>query len=246
MKTDIVAIRESERLALNLLTSPFSAAAQGTAGAVMGQQLMNQYPGYANMLNPALYYIGNQFYTDPRLVTMPATLQQELPFTNAGTYEFNFSSTNAVGPSATLNNFILPQNNVAACYGVRLRIGYGALGNTRVYQCFGNTAADNSIYNSNIILTIESENQVTNFFVDDFKDVPDNSPNEINKYNGVMLMNPVRLISGKLGVFTMTIKTLSSISALSLSDDAFLSLTLLCAFGQASGGPPIAITGSNS
>jgi hypothetical protein len=239
MKHDISAIRDSERLAMNLLTSPFMAVAKGTAGSMMGKDLAAQYPMYGSMLNPFGWYTGNQFYTDARLITMPSTLQQEVVFDTTGTYTFNFAATNAVAASATLNNFTLPQNNVAAVYAMRLRLGYGATSNTRQYQTYGATLSDNSIYNSNAILTIESENQMTNFSVDDFKEVPDNNPRGIEKYSGMMLINPVRIISGKLGVFQVQIKTLSSLAGLDISPNLYLSLTLMCAFGQASGGPPV-------
>jgi len=240
MKYNLSAIRDSERLAIQLLQAPFMACNSGDEGAQQGAYWAQQYPSYAYLLQPNMlgYYKPNQFMTASRLTTMPAVLQQELPYVAQNNYEFVFASQLAPPASATLGNINLATNNVAAVYAIRLRIGYGANTMTRRYQTFGNTLSDDFIYQATGSLAVESENQMTNLDINDFRQVPDGSPLAIDKYDGCVLINPIRLFSGKLGVLSFNIKCLANPSALvDVTSNAFLQCTWFIAYGQASGGP---------
>lgn|ERR1700753_220793 len=240
MRYNISAIRDSERLSMNLLSAPFMACNKGDEGAQQGPYWQQAYPSYAYLLSANMngYYKPNQFMTTSRLITMPGTLKQEIPYTAQNEFEFNFASQSSPPASATLGNITLAENNVAAVYGIRLRIGYGANTMTRTYQAYGNTLSDDFIYQSTSKLTVESENQMTNFNTNDFREVPEDAPTSQDKYSGFMLINPIRLFSGKLGILTFTIRCLSNpVGLVDVTPNAFLECTWFIAYGQASGGP---------
>jgi hypothetical protein len=244
MKYNLSAIRDSERLAMSLLSAPFMACNKGDEGAQAGAYWANMYPSYSYLLSPNMlgWYKPNQFMSASRLTTMPGELQQELPYTAQNNFEFIFASADAPPASATLANIKFAENNVAAVYGIRLRIGYGANTMTRRYQTFGNTLSDDFIYQSTSQLVVESENQMTNLNTNDFRQVPDGSPLAADKYDGMLLINPIRLFSGKLGILSFNIKCLSNpVNLVNVTPNTFLQCTWMIAYGQASGGPAPAL-----
>lgn len=236
MRYNQTAIRDQERLTMDMMTAPYRAALPHQKGALTGADWAAKAPQHKHLLHPSMWYMENEFQTDPLLITMPATLKQELPFSVKDNYTFNFAANapNA-GPTAALNNIVLAKNNVFGVYAFRFRIGYGADARTRVYQCFGNTPADSAIYQATGTLTVESMNQMTNFYMQDCEQVPEGAVNALDNWDGAVMCSPIRLGSGQLGIFNFTITTINSLAGLSITPNAFLELELKCGIGQASG-----------
>lgn len=247
MNHDLVAIWDAERRALDMLMCPFMLATPKTQHVFTGEQAANRWPGFAHLVSdPNAMYTDNEFMTDPRLVNAPNVLKQELILTTSANYSFNFAANSAPqaglnGGAVFLNNIVLAKNNVAAIYGMRMRLGYQQGGATdglnRRYQAFGMIPGDEYIFNSVGTLQVESETQVTNFDMDDFRDEPDFSPTKINKYDGMMLINPIRLVSGQLGILKFMLNTFNgATSTLVISSNAVIELSWFIVSGQASAG----------
>ncbi len=176
----------------------------------------------------------NPFYTPPAQITMAAQLIQEQPFVNtAQQFTFDFSLNGPVA-SPTLNNVTLGKNNIFVCYGFQMLLGEGANGNNRIYRSRGNTSNDESIYNSNTTLKLESNTVVDKMNGLGYKDVGTNA-NEWWNEAGLQLINPQRILTGELGTFQVTITLYNSISLLTLTPDLFLSFRLIGCLGQAVG-----------
>lgn len=174
------------------------------------------------------------FYTPPAQTTMTAKLVQELPFSAANQeYIFDFS-INGPGPSNILNNVTLGKNNVFVCYAFQLLIGEGANGNNRIYRSRGLTPDDNSIYNSNTQLKLESNVVIDKMDGIGYMDVGTNA-NEFWAEAGLQLINPQRILTGELGTFEVKLRILSPINALTISPNLFLSMRLIGCLGQAVG-----------
>lgn len=176
----------------------------------------------------------NRFHVPPAQITMSAQLIQEQPFVNtAQSFTFDFS-LNAPTKTVALNNVVLGKNNVFVCYAFQLLIGEGATGNNRIYRSRGLTPNDNSIYNSNCTLKLESNTVVDKMNGLGFLDIGTNA-NEFWAEAGLQLINPQRILTGELGTFQTTIELYNSISALLLSTNLFLSFRLVGCLGQAVG-----------
>jgi len=176
----------------------------------------------------------NRFYVPAGQITMGAQLIQEQPFVNtAQSFTFDFS-LNAPTKSVTLNNVVLGKNNVFVCYAFQLLLGEGATGNNRIYRSRGITPNDDSIYNSNTTLKLESNVVVDKMNGLGYRDVGTNA-NEFWAEAGLQLINPQRILTGELGTFQTTIELYNSISALVLTPNVFLSFRLIGALGQAVG-----------
>jgi hypothetical protein len=66
-----------------------------------------------------------------------------------------------------------------------------------------------------------------------FRDVY-TSPLEFDSNAGLVLWQPLRVVTGELGVFSVNINVLGSMSGVVLSSNIFLSVRPLIVFGQAS------------
>ena len=176
--------------------------------------------------------IENPYFTNPTNVTGPAKLQQETPWVNTSN-QFNFDfSINAPLPSATLNNRVLPKNNRAAIYGIQILFGNGANANNRVYQSHEVITNDAALYNSTISITMEQSNLVNYMDGQEFRDVVNNGDDMSNTY-GFVPITPLRILTGEMGVFNLTISMINPISALVLSANLFISVRLFVIMGQA-------------
>jgi hypothetical protein len=176
----------------------------------------------------------NPFYVPGIDVTSPVVLVQEQPWTNAiQQFPFDFS-IKGPGPSTTLNNNVLPKNNFAAIYGIQMWFGVGANANNRTYRSSGFSSSDDSIYNSIIQMKIEQATMIDILEGQLFKDTYQ-SPGMVDQTSGLVLINPIRVLSGEYGIFQMFINLKNSISTLVLTPGMFVSMRLHAVMGQASG-----------
>lgn len=176
----------------------------------------------------------NEFYVPGTQITSPATLVQEQAWVNSKqSFEFDFS-INGNKPTAALNNNILPKNNYFAIYGFQLLIGFGDAANNRTYLPNMPTVNDGSVYNSIIQLKIETDTMIDILEGQDFKDQYE-APNIVDQTSGLVLVDPIRVLSGEMGVFKVFINLKNSISALAITPSLFLSMRLKGVMGQASG-----------
>lgn len=213
MKYDQVAVRESQRKAFDVITAP-KTTIKDSSGNICD--------------------VDNPFWVNPLNVTMPMKLVQELPWVNTGQqFNFDFSINAPVQVPGTNNNVILGQNNVFVAYGIQILFRDGASSANGVYRSFGNTANDDALYNSLISIRLEQSTLIDKVNGQDFRDVP-NAVTEYNSLDGMLLINPVRILTGKLGTFTLSINLLNPISALVISANQFVSARLVGAYGQAS------------
>lgn len=225
---DLQAIREQQRLAFDLLCAkhmhdPKHKDAKTTAVAD---------PKDPSKTIQMHGMIENPFQANPRNVNIPATLQQELVWTNANqVYTFNFAANSAPQPSVQFNNINLSKNQVAAIYAIQILFGVGALANTRNYQSFNPTANDAALYNSIVQLQIEQRLEVDLMNGKDFKDEMGAATD--SAYFGMQMINPIRLVSGELGKFQVSVNLINSISGVALNANTFISCRLLIALGQA-------------
>jgi hypothetical protein len=164
----------------------------------------------------------------PVNITMGAMLIQELAYTNSGSpYLFQFGNQAPVGTS-TLNNVVLGNNNAMIVYGIQILIGIGANANNRIYQSTGVTQNDNSIYNGQLQLSLESNQPIQKM---DMQQFYEEGPN--NTFMGFQFINPMRNVTGKLSRFEVAIVLPNSISALTLTSNLFISVRLHGALGLA-------------
>lgn len=213
MRYDQSAIRDAQRLALSVLT----ASTTKTLDA-----------------NGNVCDVPNQYYVNPLNVTMPIKLVQETPWINTTqSFQFDFSINAPVQVPGVNNNVILGQNNVFAPYGIQLLFGDGANAANRIYRSRGITPNDDSLYNSLISIRFEQSTLVDKVQGQDFRDV-ETGVNEAYSDNGLVLINPIRIVSGKLGTFSMFVTLLNPIAALPISANQFISARLVGCFGQAS------------
>lgn len=168
----------------------------------------------------------------PENISMPAMLIQEQAYAvTSNTYVFDFSSK-APQASSTLNNILLGDNNVFVQYGIQVLIGEGANANNRVYRSYGNSTSDNALYNGVLSQKLESNTMIDKMSTMSFRDWDQNFTSE----SGLVLINPLRVLNGRLGVWSVIIN-LQSISALTLTANLFISVRLHGCLGQATGLP---------
>lgn len=175
--------------------------------------------------------VPNPYYVNPKNITVPAQIIQEQQLVNTNnTYTFDFSN-NAPQPSDTLNNVLLGNNNIASVYGIQVYLGEGATVSNRVYRTYGNLAADNVFYNGNTQVKYEQSTFVTNLQNSDYYKYDGVNRDQ---YDGLVLMQPLRVISGRLGI-NQVIMTLPKVSTLTFTANLFISVRLCVAFGQPNG-----------
>ena len=201
----------------------------------------SQRHAYDTMARPVMTGPDGKTFKNPYKVsevniTEPAILIQEQAFVNTlNNFTFDFSQTAPVA-TAALNNVLLGTNNIFVIYGIQLLLGEGATGNNRVYRSFGVTPNDESIYNSVLSLTLEQSNVIANMDGQQFRDF-DTSPLNFWNTAGMVLINPQRILTGRLGIFKINISLINSIAGLALTANTFLSVRLHGALGQAAGVP---------
>ncbi len=182
--------------------------------------------------NPTIEWVKNDWHVKPDNITCPSIIVQELPFDGStNSLVFDFSQT-APQPTAALNNVLLGINNIACIYGIQVLFGVGANGNTRKYYTHGLLGADNALYSgSTMSFQFEQSQLVKNIDMQDFnyEQGTDYIPEETIK-----LVNPLRLITGRLGTNTVTIN-MQSLTGLTFTPNAFVSVRLQTVLGQASG-----------
>lgn len=213
MQFDTTVLKSAERRAFEMLSEPMIKQ----KSASTGQESM----------------VRNPWFVNPKFITSPAILIQEQAYAAAtGQYIFDFS-INGPDKSATLNNVKLPQNNIAAIYAMQLLIGKGDTAVSREYFSTSFSVADRSIYNSNLQMKIETDTVIDNFDCQFFNEIPE-TPGMINKESSLIPIVPIRILTGKLGVFQIIITPRNSLSALTLTSGQFLSMRLHAVMGQAS------------
>lgn len=205
MKFDAIAIQRAQRNAYDTLALP---------SAKNGRQ--------------------NPYYTMPKNITIPARLIQEQAYINTqNIFLFDFSQNAPAGTAANqLNNVRLGINQTAVVYGIQLLQGQGAAANNRIYRSRGLTVNDNSIYNSTVSIKFEVGTLVDLIPGQGFLEV-NNTVTETFDENGLVLMNPQRVLTGRLGTFLVSITLNQPIAGLALTPNIFLSMRLHIALGQA-------------
>ncbi len=169
-----------------------------------------------------------EFTVDPDKISLPAQMVQELSFVNTKeSWKFEFGSKSPVG-TATLGNITIGDNDIFAFYGIRILLGEGANQVSRVYRSRGPLSGDNSLYNMTATMKFESNEDVQNIDMNNFYEEGD-----MHQYAGFTLINPIRVVSGRLGKMTFTISAQNSISALTLSSNMYISVRLIGAIGTA-------------
>ena len=213
MRYDQQAIRDAERLAFRTITAT--------------EQKGKNAEG-------VICKIPNKYWVNPLNVTMPMKMVQEVAWVNTNQeliFDFSINAPNQI--PGTNNNVILGQNNVFVGYGIQILFGDGADAANRIYRSRGLTPNDDALYNSLVSVRMEQSTLIDKVNGQDFRDV-ETSPNEFYATAGMMLINPIRIVSGKLGTFSLAIRMLNPFSTLVISADQFVSVRLLGAYGQAS------------
>lgn len=220
MRYDHQAIREAQRKCLEVITAP-SVKVKNDKGQICDER--------------------NPYWVNPLNVSMPIKLVQEIPWVNTtqnNIFDFSITAPNQV-PGVN-NNVILGQKNVFCCYGIQILFsehqanGVGGLTSANaIYRSFGNTVNDDALYNSLISIRFEQSTLVDRVNGQDFRDVP-NVVTEFNSNDGMLLINPIRIVPGDLGIFSMFINLLNPIATLTITPNMFISARLVGAFGQAS------------
>ena len=222
MRYDQTAIQWAERNAYSILTSPV-------------QEEIKWNEADDGTMTQSRRLVRNKYFVEPLNISAPTELVQELPFINA-TQVFNFQyDINAPTAQAApgTNNVILGKNNIMCMYGLKIWQGEGVNANNRIYRSFGLTVNDNSLYNSTISMRFEQSTLMDKIPGQSFRDVY-TSPLEWNSMSGMILINPQRIVTGEMGVLTITINLITPINALVLSPNIFLSCRPVIVYGAAS------------
>jgi|SRR5574343_819481 len=170
-----------------------------------------------------------KFKLDPKQITSPATLIQELPLTSAtNLLIFNYGS-NAPQPSATLNNFLLGENDIFCIYGYQMLIGQGALITNRIYRAYGPSVQDNAPYNSQLRLQLESN--IAMKLIDTLQ-MRKEDGTKLEQYDGAVITNPLRTITGRVSTFQVQV-VMPDVSTTVFTPNLFVSMRLLGVLGQA-------------
>jgi len=214
------------RLALPYAMKPVTQTKQDRFGKPVAIPLMGPNG------KPAEEFVVNDWHVDPASVTCPSVLVQEQPLDGTkNTLQFDFSQT-APQPSPVLGNVLLGINDVAVFYGVQVLLGVGALSVSRQYFTHGLLAADNALYQgANMSMQFEQSQAIKNIDMNDFRyeEGTDYKPEEV-----VKLMQPLRLITGRLGTLLISIN-MQSLTGLVFTPNLFVSVRIHIALGQAKG-----------
>lgn len=160
-------------------------------------------------------------------ISGPSVIRQELPYVvtnNIMTFDL---SRNGAAATPVLNNIRLSDNDTFCFYAIQILLGQGANRNNRVYRSTGLTPDDNSLYNGNLSLTQESNTPINNVDMLEFFEQGD----FING-SGIVMINPLRVVTGSISILDVNINV-GNISALTLTQDLFVRVSLIGALGRA-------------
>lgn len=244
MRFDQVAIAAAQRRAFEMLANPHihkhlqkTDALPATGTLPAGHELVKHADGHHSIKSP------NPYFVDPRYITEPATLVQELPIQNPAIqqYQFDFSINGPQQTPGTNNNVTIGKNNVFAFYGIQLLLGtpgLNSLGNLTSalmdYNSSGTFLGDFQVYNSILQLRIESALYVDKFNGLSFRDEYFGGSDKWNE-QGLILINPLRVVTGELGTFQFALNLLNQTANIVTSGTNVLSLRLHGVLGQPKG-----------
>ncbi len=173
--------------------------------------------------------VGNIKPINENNITIPGIIQQEISYINTvSVYRFRFGS-DAIAATAALNNFLLGDNDVIQVYGIQVLFGYssGTDKTNRVYRAYGVTPSDDALYNGEMSMEFESTSPVAFMQMSQFRD-----ENTWDGNNGLVLINPHRLVTGRMSKFNVIID-LDDISGLTITTGAYIITKLHGAIGRA-------------
>lgn len=218
MRFDQSSIMEGQRRAFNAITSPF------TVNHILDSK--------GNAIKTVEK---NPHFTGAKLTTSPANLIQEVPWVNTTqSFVFDFSINGPAQTPGVNNNITISKNDIFAFYGLQMLMATGTNSNAFIYRSHGILPADDSAYNSVLSIKTESSTYMDKIEGQYFRDVAANA-NEFYGDMGLQIINPVRIISGELGVFKLILTLKNPISTLVLSTNTVLSMRLHGVYGQAKG-----------
>lgn len=222
MRFDTQAIMFMQRKAYNALTAAAVAKHAGI-GEIEGKPVLKKQ------------IVKNKHYVQPKLTSSPGMIIQELPWVNTTQqFTFDFSQNGPPQVPGVNNNTTLSKNDVFAIYAIQILFGTGTNSASFVYRSHGVFPADDSMYNSTLQIKTESSTYVDKMDGQFFRDNPANS-NEYFGEIGMQIINPVRIVSGELGVFTVNLVLKNPIAALVISANTVISMRLHGVYGQAQG-----------
>ena len=164
-------------------------------------------------------------------ITAEAVIRQELPYNNATSrYQFVFG-TNA--PVATigaggLSNILLGDNDIFTQIGLAIEIGVGNNLQGRVYNAFGTTANDNTLYSGILRQSWASVTPVQNMPVAIFRE----NTGFVGDYQGFQFIRPMRKWVGSVSTVEVEIN-IPNLTGLAMTANQFLRVTLHGALGVA-------------
>lgn len=171
----------------------------------------------------------SKFKLDPKQITAPASLIQELPLTPAtNLLSFNFGN-NAPQPTQVLNNLLLGENDIFCIYGYQMLIGQGATIVNRIYRAFGPSVQDNAPYNSQLRLQLESNIAMK---LIDTHQMRKEDGTKTDQYDGAIVVNPLRVITGRVATFQVQV-VMPDVNTTVFTPNLFVSMRLLGVLGQA-------------
>ena len=224
MKYDQVAVRDAQRLAFMELAVPKKKVIARDPNDGMWKEM--------EMANP--------YFVRPESITVPAVLEQDQLFSAASqqlNWDFSINGQSAansnLGAGITTANVVLGKNNLAAIYALQIWLREGNRAVTGIRRSRGITPADDSIYTSTVSVKLEQSTLIDKVPGQGFKDVYTN-PFEWDQLSGLLLINPVRILTGELGVFNVALNILQPISDLVITAQTFAECRLWIAYGQAS------------
>ena len=217
MRFDQSSIMEAQRRAFKALTSPKIKIHEW-----QGTKLVERV-------------VDNKHYVPAKLCTAPAMLIQELPWVNTTqTFTFDFSINGPNQLPGVNNNIKIGKNDIFAFYGLQLLFAGGTNSASFIYRSHGQLATDDAAYNSFIQIKTESSTFVDKMEGQYFRDQAANA-NEFYGDMGLQILNPVRIVSGELGVYQVSLNLKNPTAALVISANQVLSLRLHGVYGQAAG-----------
>lgn len=222
MRFDSQAIMMMQRKAYNALTANKIVEHERHKGGVNGPSLQK-------------VAVNNKHYVPPKLTSSPGMIIQETPWINTTQqFVFDFSQNGPQQVPGVNNNITLAKNDVFAIYAIQMLFGTGTNSADFIYRSHGILPADDSAYNSVIQIKTESSTYVDKMEGQFFRDNPANS-NEYFGEIGLQLINPIRMVSGELGVFKVFLNLKNPIASLVISANTVLSMRLHGVYGQAQG-----------
>jgi len=225
MRFDQQSIREAQRRAYAALTSPKMAEIERTISG----------SGSDKQISSRKIVKDNPHYVPAKLTTSPGMLIQELAWTTTTTtFNFDFSINGPGLIAGTNNNSKIGKNDIFAVYGMQILLATGTNPASFIYRSHGVLATDNAVYNSTISIKTEASTYIDKIEGQYFREMGTNA-NEFYGEMGMQLVNPIRIVSGELGVFEVRVQIKNSTAALVISTNTLISMRLHGVYGQAQG-----------